>query len=162
MPLVKSGSPHGLLRFFLRLPIWLYRANLGWLLGQRFLLLRHVGRKTGLLRETVIEVVDYDKATDTYMIASGWGEKSDWLRNIEKTPTVFVNVGRRHFEATARRLTLDETQQALLDYAQHHPATFRALARLMVGQTLSGTAEDCRLLAQSVPLVALQRRKAGI
>jgi len=161
MPLVKSDSPRGLLRFFLRLPIWLYRAHLGWLLGQRFLLLRHVGRKTGLLRQTVIEVVDYDQAADTHIIASGWGEKSDWLRNIEKTPTVFVNVGSRHFEATARRLTLDEAQQTLLDYAQHHPATFRALARLMVGQHLSGTAEDCRLLAQSVPLVALQRRKTS-
>lgn len=152
MPLVKSSSPQGLLRFLLRLPIWLYRAHLGWLL-------RHVGRKTGLLRQTVIEVVHYDQATDTYMIASGWGEKSDWLRNIEKTPTVFVNVSGRHFEATARRLTLDEAQQALLDYAQHHPATFRALAKLMVGQHLSGTTEDCWLLAQSVPLVALQRRK---
>lgn len=161
MPLIKSSSPRGLLRFLLRLPIWLYRAHLGWLLGHRFLLLKHVGRKTGLLHQTVIEVVHYDKVTDTYMIASGWGEKSDWLRNIEKTPTVFVSVSSRHFEATAKRLTLDEAQQALLDYAQHHPATFRALAKMMVGQNLSGTAEDCRYLAQSVPLVALQPRKTA-
>lgn len=159
MPLLKSVSPRGLFRFFLRLPIWLYRAHLGCLLGRRFLLLKHVGRKTGLIRQTIIEVVHYDKATDTYMVASGWGEKSDWLRNIEKTPDVFVQVGGSQFEATARRLSFEEAQRALLDYAQHHPATFQALAKLMTGQRLHGTAEECRLFARSVPLVALQARK---
>jgi hypothetical protein len=33
-----ATAPHGLLRFGLRLPIWLYRLHLGWLLGNRFLL----------------------------------------------------------------------------------------------------------------------------
>jgi deazaflavin-dependent oxidoreductase (nitroreductase family) len=159
MQIAKSHSPRGLVRLLLRLPIWLYRARLGWLLGHRFLLLTHVGRKTGLLHQTVLEVVHYDKATDMYMVASGWGEKSDWLRNVEKTPTAFVNVGGRRFEATATRLSVAEAQQALLDYARHHPATFRALAKLMIGQRLQGTEEDCLLLAQSVPLVALRRRK---
>jgi deazaflavin-dependent oxidoreductase (nitroreductase family) len=161
MPLARSHSPRGLVRFLLRLPLWLYRARLGWLLGHRFLLLTHVGRKTGLLHQTVLEVAHYDKATDTYMVASGWGEQSDWLRNVEKTATVFVNIGGRRFEATARRLSVTEAQQALLDYAQHHPATFRTLARLMIGQRLQGTEEDCLLLAQSVPLVALQRKKVS-
>ncbi|GIK42910.1 MAG: nitroreductase [Chloroflexota bacterium] len=159
MPLVKLSSPRGLVRLLLRLPIWLYRARLGWLLGHRFLLLTHVGRKTGLLHRTVLEVVHFDKATDVYMVASGWGEKSDWLRNIEKTPTVFVNVGGRRFEAMARRLSVAEAQQALLDYARHHPATFRTLAWLMTSQRLQAAEEDCFLLAQSVPLVALQPRK---
>ena len=39
------------------MPIYLYRLDLGRLLGHRFLLLVHRGRKSGLLRETVLEVI---------------------------------------------------------------------------------------------------------
>ncbi len=61
-PWLKS-KPSGFLRLAFRLPIYLYRLNLGWLLGHRGLLLIHRGRKSGLLRETVLEVVRYDPAT---------------------------------------------------------------------------------------------------
>jgi hypothetical protein len=40
-----------------RLPIHLYRLDLGWLLGHRVLLLSHRGRKSGLIRATPLEVV---------------------------------------------------------------------------------------------------------
>ena len=53
--------PHGLSRLAFRLPIWLYHSHLGWLLGTRFVLLTHTGRKSGLSRQTVLEVVRYDK-----------------------------------------------------------------------------------------------------
>ncbi len=43
--------PGKVLRLGLRLPIWLYRARLGRLLGERFLLLTHIGRKSGLPRQ---------------------------------------------------------------------------------------------------------------
>ncbi len=33
--------PTGIMRFFFRTPIWLYRLNLGWIMGNRFLLLNH-------------------------------------------------------------------------------------------------------------------------
>ena len=56
-----SKPPRGLLRFLLRLPIWLYQLHLGFLLGHRFLLLTHTGRRSGLLRRTVVEVVSYDR-----------------------------------------------------------------------------------------------------
>jgi hypothetical protein len=44
------------LRLAFRLPIYLYRLDLGRLLGHRFLLLVHQGRRSGLLRETALEV----------------------------------------------------------------------------------------------------------
>jgi hypothetical protein len=37
--LTDFNPKRGLMRLALRLPIWLYRARLGWLLGERFLLL---------------------------------------------------------------------------------------------------------------------------
>jgi hypothetical protein len=59
------------------LPIYLYRLDLGRLLGHRFLLLVHRGRKSGLLRETVLEVLLHDPATNESVVLSAWGEKAD-------------------------------------------------------------------------------------
>jgi deazaflavin-dependent oxidoreductase (nitroreductase family) len=157
----KLGNLHperGLLRVAVRLPIWLYRLRLGWLLGDRFLMLTHIGRKSGLPRHVVVEVVGHDKATGVYTIASGWGEKSDWFRNIQKTPQVTVNVGSRQFAATAGRLSKEDAERALLDYARQHPMAFRELAGLMADHHSGNVEADCRLLAQSIPLVALQPR----
>ena len=160
MPLIERPAPTGLLRLCLRLPIWLYRLRCGWVLNSRFLRLTHIGRQSGLPHQTVLEVVHYDRATETYFIASGWGEKPDWFRNLQQTPTVVVTVGRKRFAATARRLSGDEAVRVLLVYAQRHRRAFRTLAKLMVGRRLHGTEQDCRLLAQSVPLIALRAGRA--
>ena len=52
-PIHQPAPPTGVLRALLGLPVHLYHARLGVLLGHRFLLLVHTGRKTGLHRETV-------------------------------------------------------------------------------------------------------------
>ena len=153
-----TPAPRGLKRWLLRLPIWLYRYGLGWLLGERFVMLTHVGRKSRLPRQVVLEVVNHDAVTDTYFVASGWGERADWLRNVERTPHVLLHVGRRRFEATATRLSQEEAANQFGIYARRHPAAIRSLARVMVGQRFSGSADDCRRLAQFVPVVALRRR----
>lgn len=137
--------PHGLTRMLLRLPIWLFRVHLGWILGNRFLQLTHTGRKSGLPHETILEVLQYDKVSDTYYILAGWGEKSDWVRNVEKTPKVEINAGHRHFHAMATRLSPDEAELKVLDYARRNPLAIRVLPRLM-GYLLDGTEEDFRAL----------------
>jgi deazaflavin-dependent oxidoreductase (nitroreductase family) len=88
-------KPSGLLRLLLRAPIALYRMGLGGLLGGRFLLLSHVGRKTGKTRQALVEVMRHDQESDRYIVASGWGERSDWLRNVQRAPEVTLVVGRR-------------------------------------------------------------------
>jgi deazaflavin-dependent oxidoreductase (nitroreductase family) len=89
------------MRFFLRFPLWLYRLHLGWLLGNRFVMFQHTGRKSGLPRYTVVEVVQHNPATGVYIIASGWGEKADWFQNIQKEPEILLDTGRRKTTATA-------------------------------------------------------------
>src|SRR6516225_11717887 len=91
--------PHGVARTLYRLPIRLFHLHLGWLLMGHFLLLTHSGRKSGLPRQTVLEVLLHDRAKDVYYVMAGWGEQSDWVKNIEKTPQVEIIVGRRHFYA---------------------------------------------------------------
>jgi deazaflavin-dependent oxidoreductase (nitroreductase family) len=138
------------------MPIWLYRLGLGWILGERFLLLTHTGRKSGLPRKTVLEVVDHDETEDVYFIASGWGERSQWFRNIQITPEVAVHVGTRSFQATAKRLAQEDAANVLARYAERHPSAFRALSKTMVGEALGATREECLRVARSVPLIALR------
>jgi deazaflavin-dependent oxidoreductase (nitroreductase family) len=147
--------PRGWKRIPWRLPIWLYRARLGWLLGGRFLLLTHIGRRTGLPRYAVLEVIRRDPQTDTYYVSSGFGEKSDWFRNIQETPQVTVQIGRRKMSAVAARLPLEEAERELLDYARRHPRALRSLARIL-GYQIQNTDEDVRALARVLPVVAFR------
>ena len=158
---VKSGrpKPRGLMRIGLRIPIFLYRIKLGWLLGKRALLLTHTGRKSGLARQAVIEVIDHDAAGDTYFISSGWGEKSDWYRNIQKNAQVTVQVGNRRWPAQAVRLPDEAAASHFAVYAQKHPRAFRELTKITVGEDFSDMNAACRRVAASLPLLALRHTK---
>jgi len=156
--MTKTSAPHGLARLAFRLPIWLYRLRLGWLLSERLLLLTHIGRKSGLPRQAVIEVVRHDRATDTYIVASGFGAQADWFRNIQRNPNVVVQSGGRRLVAVAERLPVDLAADELHGYAQRHPRAFRTITKRLLGQEIDGSAEACRRLAADVPVVALRPR----
>ncbi len=148
----------GLMRLALRAPIWLYRARLGWLLGERFLLLTHTGRRTGLPHQTVLEVICHDRATGVFVVASGWGERADWFRNIQKTPEAVITLNNRRVEVLAAQLSMREAERELLDYARRHPVAFRYLAGLIMGRRMSSMKESARSISQSIPLVAFRPR----
>jgi deazaflavin-dependent oxidoreductase (nitroreductase family) len=156
--MTKSSPPRRLARLAFRLPIWLYRLRLGGLLGDRFLMLTHIGRTSGQPHQTVLEVVRHDRAAGNYIIASGWGDRADWFRNIQKNPNVLVASGGQRWEAIAAQLPITEAADTLCDYARRHPHATRALLRLLIGETLRGSVEDCRRLAERVPIVALRVR----
>ena len=147
----------GLKRFFFRAPIFLYRIGLGGLLGKRFVLLNHTGRKSGLSRQTVLEVVNYDHAADTYYIAAGFGKRSHWHQNILAQPTVTIQVGWRKMTVTAVPLTPEASGQAMVDYARRYPTAAKNLGRL-IGYDAS-TEEEYRVVGRdSIPFIALQPR----
>lgn len=146
----------GLLGFSLRLPIWVYRIHLGWLLGNRFLMLTHTGRISGRSIQTVLEVVSHDRQTNTYTIASGWGENSDWYKNITKNNRVVVTTKNGRFEAMAMRLSVEEARQIFLDYAHKHPLAFRELVGLMGGLRQASDEQNSNILAQTIPLFSLK------
>jgi deazaflavin-dependent oxidoreductase (nitroreductase family) len=147
--------PSGLSRILWRLPITLYRARLGWLMGNRFLLLTHTGRVSGIPRQAVIEIIRYDETGDYYLVASGFGEKSDWFKNIQKTPRVTIQVGRRQAAALAEWLPPIDAENEMLDYARRHPNAIKNLARIL-GYNLDGTDESYRALSRAAPIVALR------
>ncbi len=119
-PLV-SVLPSGALRWFLRLPIWLYRLRLGGLLGNRFVVIHHVGRKTGQVHRAFVEVVELDQHEGVIYVASGWGRKSQWYQNLMATPDVSVQLGWRTLPVTAATVDPREGAHVLLRYRQAHP-----------------------------------------
>jgi deazaflavin-dependent oxidoreductase (nitroreductase family) len=146
--------PRGLARLGWRAPIWLYRLGLGWLLGQRFVLINHIGRKSGLPRQVVVEVVGRNEETGAYVVVSGFGEKADWYKNVMAHPEITIQVGRKRTAAHAERLSLPQATEVMLDYNRRHPDTLRTLAGIM-GYRVDGDEDDVRFLAGEVPFLAL-------
>ncbi|MGI8493455.1 MAG: nitroreductase/quinone reductase family protein [Acidimicrobiales bacterium] len=72
-----------LFRRIARAPLLLYRWHLGWILGSRFLLLVHTGRRTAIPRQTVLEVMRFNRRTGEVVMMSGLGRRSDWYRNLQ-------------------------------------------------------------------------------
>lgn len=157
MTKTKRKPVSGLKKFFFRAPLFLYRIGLGGLLGKRFLLLNHIGRKSGKARQTVLEVVNYDEAADTYYIASGFGKRSDWYRNILAHSKIDIQVGWRKMSVTAVPLTPEESGQAMVDYARRYPTAAKNLGKL-IGYDVS-TEEEYRTVGrESIPFIALKPR----
>lgn len=148
-------KPTGLLRALFRAPIWLYRWKLGWMMGGRFLLLTHTGRKTGLLRQTVIEVVSHNEVTGVYYVAAAWRDRADWYQNIQQNPAVDVQVRNHRFKAHAEQISVSDGAELLWDYARKHPLAFGELTALMLGERLPVDKETCRKVADSIPLISL-------
>jgi deazaflavin-dependent oxidoreductase (nitroreductase family) len=138
-----------------RVPILLYRARLGGLLGHRLVLIHHTGRTSGLPREAVVEVVERDART--VVVAAGFGPRSQWYRNLLATPEASVELGWRRYDVTAAALTPDEAADAMERYARRHPRAVRTLARYMGFPELTEP-EGYRVVGQSLPMLRLTPR----
>ena len=150
------SPPKGLSRIFFRLPIGLYRAGLGWMLGNRFLLLNHVGRKSGLPRQAVLEVVEHDPETDVYVVAVGFGEKSDWYRNLLVDPDVSIQVGRRKIAVTAECLDPQTAGEIMEDFARRYPMEAKMAG--VLGFEVNGSEEDYHKMGEMMTLIAFRPR----
>ncbi|HLZ70694.1 MAG TPA: nitroreductase family deazaflavin-dependent oxidoreductase [Dehalococcoidia bacterium] len=123
--------PSGLLRRALQLPALLYRVHLGRLLGHRFLLLTHRGRRSGRVRHTVLEVVRYDRRSRVCIVTAGWGARAGWYRNLQAHPALAITIGREHYLPKQRFLTDAEVRATLIEYQRRHRLAARVAARLL-------------------------------
>jgi deazaflavin-dependent oxidoreductase (nitroreductase family) len=147
------------LRFAFRVPDRLYRHGLGFLLGRRFVRLTHTGRRSGTQYTTVLEVVRYDPAVPELVVASGFGARADWLRNLQAGGPAEVTVGRATFRAAHRRLDVDEAVTVFAEYERRNrligPILRRVLSWLL-GWHYDGSPDARRRIAEQLPLVALR------
>lgn len=151
----------GILWYLFRVPVHLYRWRLGRLFGQRLLLLTHTGRRTGLRRQTVLEIVEYRQEGPEVVVINGFGPDSDWLRNIEAKPDEEVTVGSQHFAASHRFLGEEEAMKVIQDYEHRNrliaPAVRAGLSWLL-GWPYRGGESDRRRLVRQLPLLAFRPR----
>lgn len=154
----RRAKPTGLLRRLLKIPNLLYRWRLGWLLGHRFLMLTHRGRKSGLPRRTVLEVVRYDPATRESVVISGLGTVADWYRNIEAEPAGTVQTGWGSYTPQQHFLTTEEAGEVAADFARHHPIEVRFGRRVLawLGWAGGDAHATWREMATAVPMVAFR------
>lgn len=145
-------------RATLRAPIWFYRLGLGRLLGNRFVLLTHRGRSSKEARQAVLEVMDTNSATGAVLVASGFGDRSQWFRNILAQPRVLFQVGGERRRGTATPLSPQESGRALAHHARKNPETVAALMRSL-GHDVDGDPESYERLGadphHGIPVVRL-------
>ncbi len=136
----------------MRAPIWIYRMRLGFLFGSRMLMLEHVGRRTGIRRRVVLEVLAHPEP-GTCVVASGFGDRAQWFRNVRAHPQVRVSVaGHLSMPATARLLGSTEADAALASYVARHPRAWRTF-KPVVESTLGASIEEERT---PLPMVELR------
>ncbi len=126
----------------MRAPIWIFKARAGAVFGSRMLMLEHTGRVSGARRYVVLEIVGHP-AHDVYVVASGFGEKAQWFRNIAVDSQVRVVIGSHPpAPATARTSTQAEADQALGAYISTHPwawERFKTMLEQTLGSRISAT-----------------------
>ncbi len=95
-----AGRPQGIARSVSRFPISLYRLGwsgvLGWL---PMLVMTTRGRRSGAPRHVMVE---FRRHGSKYYVFSGWGERTDWYRNLLKHPRVTIQHGAHVFAAEAK------------------------------------------------------------
>ena len=143
----------------LRAPVKLYDRDLGWLLGRRFLMLVHIGRRSGRRYRTVLEVVGEGPEAREVIAVAGLGHAANWLRNIKAQPAIEVVVGRDHFRPEHRILEVEEAVAVLAGYEHRNrlaaPLLRRALGWL-VGWRYDGSEQARRRLCDELPLIAFR------
>lgn len=118
--------PQGLFLRAVRAPSWLYRRDLGFLLGKRFVYLAHQGRLTGLRRETVLEVARLDFETGEIVVVAAWGSRADWVRNIRAGRALELRIGHLRFaEPEHRFLSAEECRSLLVACREARPLGYR-------------------------------------
>lgn len=137
-----------------RVPLPLYRAGWGWLLGRTFLLLVHIGRKTGQPHAMTAMVLRYDPVTHEAVICSGWGATTDWVRNIQVRPALEVRIGRESFTPQQRFLSEDESFDVCLEFCLRHPGRLQ-IVRPVFGWDLRSE-KAVREFVRTHPFVAFR------
>ncbi len=153
-----------ILRAFLRAPVHLYRWRLGRLLGHRFLLLTHIGRRTGARFQSVLEVMEYRAQSHEAVVMSGFGRQSNWLLNIETNGWAEIDIASEHFRATFRFLDEDDAIYVVANYERRNrfmlPIVRWVLTRLL-GWKYTASEADRRKLVRTLPLVAFRPQSAA-
>lgn len=137
-----------------KLPLFLYRLRLGWLMGRRFMQLTHVGRRSGKVRRTILAVLRFDDETKEIYTISAW-KQSDWYYNIQASPALRVETGFVRYVPLQRTLSPEEIATTFIEYRKAHPFFSRMVCRIP-GWKWDSTYEEFLELARTLRGVAFR------
>lgn len=141
------------------MPVTLYRWHLGRLFRQRFVLLEHVGRRSGKTRPVVLGVINHDEvghgAPDGWIVDAGCGTTSDWYRNLQAHPRARARVGRDATAVDAEFLDTDTGGDRMAHYCRVHPRLGVRLCSAM-GFEVDGGEADFREVGRNIHFVRLR------
>jgi deazaflavin-dependent oxidoreductase (nitroreductase family) len=146
-------KPQGLWRTVLHSPTYLFKWNLGFVMGDRFMLIDHFGRRSGTRYQTPVEVVEHDHDGGEYIVCSGTGAGADWYRNLEAAPAPQIQVGNRRWQPSQRFLDAEEAAARFKRYETAHPKVAQRLLRAM-GHSYDGSHEGRISMMADMPMVA--------
>lgn len=144
--------PPALVKLLARLPLRLYDLRLGRLLGHRFLVVTHRGRRSGRTYRTMLEVVRWSPASREAVVAAGWGERASWYQNLRAASAEEILIADERFVPAQRFLDLEERVEALRAYRQTHPLGTRVLGGLLG----VGVNDNLQLAATRLPMISFQ------
>lgn len=156
---LKESTVNRVGRWLLHAPCHLYDWHLGWLLGHRFLRVTHLGRRSNLIRQTMLEV--FGRTEDgSLVVLSARGDHAAWVKNVKACSAVRIAIGGDRFAADAVVLDADRALRALVDYERRHRrliAVVRKVLSRLIGWDYDGSSAARRRLAQERRLIAFHR-----
>lgn len=142
-------------------PNALYAHGLGAVLGRRFVQIGHVGRRSGRRYHTVVEVLHYDRSTGKTVVIAGYGERSDWLRNIQAAGGGELDFGHGPRPAAYGMLSTDEATAVFRDYYRRNlliRPVLRPVLSALLGWRFDGSDAAVRRMVEQLPMVAFRPR----
>jgi len=98
-------------------------------------MLEHTGRKSGLPRYVVLEVVDRPSPSE-HVVVAGFGPRAQWYRNVLADPRVHISTGRAaRVPARAVPLNDQDSTRSLQRYAARHPRAWTTLKTVIADLT---------------------------
>jgi deazaflavin-dependent oxidoreductase (nitroreductase family) len=140
-------------------PAYVYDCDAGWLLGRRFVRLTHVGRRSGRVYRTMLEVVGEEPAAGEVFVMAGLGRSAEWYRNVVAGHAVEIAIARERFRPTYRELQRGEAVGVLAGYERRNrliAALLRPVLSRLVGWRYDGTPAARWRLVSELPMVAFR------
>jgi deazaflavin-dependent oxidoreductase (nitroreductase family) len=136
-----------------RTPSGLYRARLGFMLRERYLVLGHIGRRSGLPHRTLVQVLEHDLSTGEYIVCSVNGPTASWYLDLLAASARSVTVGNRTWRPAQRLLDPYEVAERFAQYQREQPGPADAVLRA-AGLLAEPTEHSRQQLAAHLPMVA--------
>ncbi len=114
---------------FNKMPMLLWRLGLRPILGRTFVLITTTGRKSGQPRRAM---VGYYVVNGKKYVYSGYGQQSQWYKNIAANPRMTIQNAHGTEQVTARRVTdLDELVEVFRQILDKHPRLAKSFVTML-------------------------------